>query len=204
MTEKYKLEKWRIVKWKNTKREEISTVEKLVKRDSKGHFAKNHPLITEIKEKTYGSGVYKIGIINGKIVIRQKIAGKETPQWQTAKQQKLKNATMFRCSLALNDIPFRGSEYYGFRIVAFSRRKEVLTSIYPHKMYNKLIDFIEKCLHYKEANFTWFEHALNYCGKIPPEPSNASLSDNNRYELLWTKRKTGSIMRHEIHMIGEL
>lgn len=201
MVEKYKLEKWKKIQWRNTQREQITTIERLVKRDSKGRFVS---VILEVKEKTYGSGVYKVGLSKeGKILTRQKIAGKETPEWKRSKQELIKTSNIFRCSLSLNDVPYKGDEYYGFRIVAFSRRKEILLKIYPQKMYKKLIEFIEKCLHYESDDF-WFSHYFNYMGKIPPEISNASFRDNGKYELLWTKRKTGSIMRQDSGSIGEL
>lgn len=201
MVNKYKLEKWKKTQWRNTQREQIITIERLVKRDSKGRFIS---VILEVKEKTYGSGVYKVGLSKeGKIVTRQKIAGKETPEWKRNKQEFIKSSNIFRCSLALNDIPYKGEEYYGFRIIAFSRRKELLFKVYPKKMYDKLIQFIEKCLKYRSDDF-WFSHYLNYMGKIPPEVSNGSFRDNGKYELLWTKRKTGSIMRQETGLIGEL
>ncbi len=95
MVEKYKIEKWKKVLWKGTQREQISTVERLVKRDSKGHFAKNTPVIKEVKEKTYGSGVYTVGVYKGKVITRHKIAGRMTPQWQKQKQE-LKHQDIFR------------------------------------------------------------------------------------------------------------
>lgn len=220
----YKLEIWK----KRTKREypnsQIGTTKKgekffyspkkvLVKRYPKGtminnknvsgQFIKGTFIIKEIRQKTYGSGVYEIGIINNKIIARHKISSIKTHEWQKTKEERLKTSAMYRCSLALNDIPYKGCEYYGFRIVAYSRRKQNLESVYPQKMCKKLIQFIEKCLRYRSEGF-WFEHTLNYMGKIPPEKANVSISDNNKYELLWTKRKTGSILKNEYGYLGEL
>jgi|WetSurMetagenome_2_1015567.scaffolds.fasta_scaffold44185_4 hypothetical protein len=206
MENKYKLEYWKIVKYKGQKNEYVATIEILVKRDSKGHFAKNIPVIKEIRQKTYGSGVYTVGLINGKVVTRHKQYSL-TNEWKKEHKQeiedRLKNKNMFRCSLALNDVPYKGVEYYGFRIVAFSRHKQLLNRVYPKKMYDKLIQFIEKCLKYRSDEF-WFSHYLNYMGKIQPEIANASIRENNKYYLLWTKRKTGSIIKQDSGSLGEL
>lgn len=208
----YKLESWKKTLWKGTQRETKTEKTVLVNRYPKntiidgvnvsGRFVKDKPVISEIREKTYGSGSYKVGLSNGKIVTRLKVAEK-TPEWYERKHEVLKNAEMLRCSLALNDVPYKGTDYYGFRIVAFSRRKSILETIYPQKMYEALIKFIEKCLKYRSDEF-WFSHYLNYMGKIKPEKCNAYSSENGKYYLLWTKRKTGSIMKQEIHNISEL
>lgn len=209
--EKYKLETWNRVKWKGTKREQKTTTEKLVKRDSNGRFAKNSPVITEIRIKTYASGTYQVGYKNGKAITRYKIKGQKTEEWYNQRKNIMKNAQIYRCSLALNDIPISsnthygisGNEYYGFRIVAYSRNKSLLHKVYPQKMYKKLIEFIEKCVKYRSGNF-WFDHYLNYMGKIAPELSNTSPKDSGKYELLWTQRKTGRILKQEFGEIYRL
>lgn len=199
----YKTEKWKKTLWKGTQRETTTTKDVLVNRDKNGRFTKNKPVISEVKEKTYASGVYKVGIVKGKVVTRQKIAGKETPQYEKTKKETLKNMPIFRCSLALNDIPYKGNDYYGFRIIAFSRSKKQLEQVYPQKMYKKLIDFIAKCLKYREDEF-WFNHYLNYMGKIQPEQCNASMRDSGKYDCLWTRRKTGTILREDHGVLSQL
>jgi len=202
MTSKYKLETWKKTSWKGTRRETAITIQMLVKRDLNGRFSKNNPVIKEIRQKTYGSGTYQIGVYKNKIITRHKIAPRNI-QWQKEKEEKFRTSIMYRCSLALNDIPYKGDEYYGFRIIAFSRRKQILESVYPKKMEYKLIEFIEKCLKYRSDEF-WFGHYLNYMGKIAPEIANASISENNKYYLLWTKRKTGTILKQDYGHLGDL
>lgn len=195
---KYKIEIWNKTKWKGTARETTTTVEKLVKRDSKGHFIKGSPIITEIQEKSYGSGIYKVGIKKGKIVTRSKIAEK-TPEWYEKRKEFLaKGRKIYRTSYVLNDIPFRGNVYYGFRIVAFSHNEQLLKEL-RSKLKERLIEFIEDCLGYKSDEF-WFNM---YFGYEAPTVNNAYGSDNGRYYLMWQKRY-GTTIKQESHYLGDL
>lgn len=117
-------------------------------------------------------------------------------EWYEDRKKVLSSRNLYRCSLVLNDVPYRGDEYYGFRIVAFAHKPEILNQYFPDKMHDKLIDFIEECLHYKEGDF-WFCTYLSYMGKEKPTICNAFRSENLKYYCIWTKRKTGSIMKQK-------
>lgn len=199
---KFKKEIWNTKKWRGTQREENSTKNVLVQRDSKGHFVK---VISEIHVKTYGSGIYEVGYYHGKPVTR-KLSAKYTTEWYTARKEAINKHEILRCSIVLNDIPSTRptgrNEYYGFRIIAFSHSQHLLKSIYPEKMRQRLIRFIEECLKYKEIDF-WFSTAKAYFGHENISKGNSSKSDNGKFYLQWQKR-TGSVMKREEHSIGEL
>lgn len=201
MVEKYKMEYWKHTYYKGQKNEYTRTHEVLVRRDAKGHFTGKIPVIRELRQKTYGSGVYIIGVYNGKIVTRKRIH-LLTQEWKREHKKEIeeiiKRRQIYRTSYVLNDIPFRGNVYYGFRIVAFSHSKSLLISLRP-KLKEKLIAFIEKCLHYRQDEF-WFSM---YFGYEAPTPCNAYLSDNNKFTLLWQKRY-GSTIKEETHNLREL
>lgn len=191
---KYKIEIWKKRKWEGTKRETIGSQERIVLRDNKGRFVK---VISKVQEKTYGSGVYKVGIVNGKIVTRQKIASRNV-QWYERKKEVLSKSPIFRTSYVLNDIPFRGNVYYGFRIVAFSRNQKMLEKLKP-KLKDRLIEFIEQCLKYRKDEF-WFNM---YWGYESPKQTNVMSVEMNKYYLMWQKRH-GSIVKEERHSLMDL
>jgi hypothetical protein len=199
---KYKLEKWKLKVWKDTKRQDTINVDRLVKRDLKGRFIS---VLTNIREKTYGSGIYKIGLKNGKVVTRKKIAQK-TPEWYERKKEVIKGRTIFRCSLVLNDIPSTRltgrNEYYGFRIIAFSHSKTLLKRIYPEKMRQRLIEYIEDCFRYKETDF-WFSTNKSFFGHEDITITNTVKSDDGTYYLQWQKRY-GQVIKREQNSIGDL
>ncbi len=203
---KYKSEQWNIVKWKGTKREIVKKETVLVKRFPKntiidgknvsGRFVKT---IKNIEQKTYGTGVYHVGKIKTssgrwKIVTRRKIAEK-TPLWYENRKEVLKNRILYRTAYVLSDVPYRGNEYYGFRIIAFHWNKKLLERL-KQKLKDRLKRFIEDCLGYKEDEF-WFDM---YFGYSPPEPSNGYKSDIGKYYLIWEKAK-GGIKKQEVHEI---
>lgn len=204
---KYKLEKWKKTNWKSTKRETVITVNKLVKRYPKntvidgkqmgGKFVKNAPIINKIQEKSYGTGYYRVGLVGDTIVTRQKIADR-IPQWYDRRKEVL-SGNLYRCSITLDDIPYVGDNYYGFKIIAFSRNKNILSKIYRDKMKKRLIQFIERCLGYRDDEF-WFDM---YFGYEDIGISNATGNDNNKYYLIQQKRH-GSHVREEQHNIGDL
>jgi hypothetical protein len=196
MTKKqgYKLETWKKTNWKGTKREQNITVERLVMRDEKGHFKK---VITKIQEKSYGTGYYKVGISNGKIVSRQKIASKNV-QWYSDRKKATTDKDVYRIAYVLNDIPFQGTVYYGFRITAFSRHKDLLLQS-KQKLKNRLIQFIEKCLGYSEDEF-WFNY---YWGEGTITSDTVFKNENGRFYLQWEKRH-GTIIKEEPHRLSEI
>jgi hypothetical protein len=91
-----------------------------------------------------------------------------------------------------------GNVYYGFRIVAFSHKPELLSNLRA-KLKERLIQFIEQCLKYRRDEF-WFNM---YFGYESPKLSNTYGSDNNKYYLMWQKRYGGSV-KEESHNLGEL
>ncbi len=194
MVRGYKLENWKRVKWRNTLRQETTTTQRLVKRDEKGHFKS----VLEIRQKSYGTGQYLVGIDKkGKIITRHKI-GERTPEWYEAKKTAVKGRKILRTAYVLNDIPFRGNVYYGFRIIAFSHNAKLLTALKP-KLKARLIRFIEQCIGYRQDEF-WFDM---YFGYEAPTQVNAYGSDNNTYYCMWTKR-TGSELKRIHGNLGEL
>lgn len=190
MTEKYKLEKWKQYKWKGQTREQIGTTERLVKRDSKGHFAKGQPVIYDVKERNYGSGTYRVGYVKGKAVVRQKIA--KSNNWWDNRKEAIANRKIFRSSYVLNNIPLSVTNPYfkyaiktgreswtiGFRINCFHHNKEFLASK-KADMKKKLIAFIEEIVKYSQDEW-WFD---SYFGYEAPQLVNAFKSENNKYYL---------------------
>jgi hypothetical protein len=195
--QKYKLETWNKTKYKGQKREEKTTVKRLVKRDSNGHFAKNTPIITKIHIKVYGSGVYQVGYINDKIVTRHKIAEKNI-EWYNAKKEHDTNTKLYRTSYVLNNVPISKNGYYGFRIVVFSTNEQKLKDIKP-KMKQRLIKWIEDCINYEEDDF-WFDM---YFGYEAPSLANASKNENNNYYLTQENSK-GMIIKEKNGQLREI
>lgn len=198
MANRFKKEQWNRTKWKGTKRETKTKIPVLVQRDSKGHFVK---VVKTIKEKTYPSGVYQVGIYKNKVVMRQRIQ-KISPEWKKEHKKEIRERIskrqIFRTSYALNDIPFRGEVYYGFRIIAFSHNKEILHKLRPN-LKKRLIQWIEKCVGYREDEF-WFNYNWGY---EAPQISNALITENNSFYLMWQKIY-GSVVKEERHRITEL
>lgn len=198
---KYKLEYWRKTLYKGQKNEKIVNYPVLVKRGKNGYFEKGTPIIKEIREKTYGSGVYIVGVYEGKIITRKRIF-RIDENWKREHkeeiEQRKKSRQIYRTSYALNDIPFRGNVYYGFRIIAFSNNKILLNNI-KDKLKERLIQFIEDCLHYDREEF-WFSL---YWGYESPVLCNAYMNDNNKFYLSWQKRY-GEIKKEEMHNLREI
>jgi hypothetical protein len=194
---KYRLETWKKTQWKGTARQQQTTVQRLVKRDTKGHFMKGTPVIKEVREKSYGTGQYKVGVVNGKIVARLKIA-KKPVQWYDNRKEVIANRKMYRTSYVLNDIPFRGNVYYGFRIIAFSHNLNLLKNI-RGKLKERLIEFIEKCISYRRDEF-WFDM---YFGYEAPSLNNAFKTEDGKYYLMWQKRY-GTSIKEETHNLTEI
>ena len=177
MPKNYKTENWKKTSWKGTKRETTTTKKVLVKRDQKGHFIS---VIHKVQKKTYGSGVYNVGILHGKIVTRQKIAGRNV-LWYEQRAEAIKEKhkkPIYRTSYVLNNVPISKNGYYGFRIVAFARNPDLLSKIRP-KLKQKLIEWIEKCIKYSKDDF-WFDM---YFGYEKPSLSNSIFSDSGNYNL---------------------
>lgn len=204
----YKLEKWKEHKWKNTKREQIKTVERFVSRYPKGtiingknvsgRFVKEKPVIRDIKFKhNINTGyVAKVGYYKGKMITKQTIQKPQKQEWGVLKPKKQQR--IYRTSYVLNDIPYRGNVYYGFRIHVFSSSKKQLENL-KSKIKNRLIKFIEECLKYRKSEF-WFDLYWGYeSPKIVNEPSNS----NQTYTLQWQKSR-GGIMKTEHGNIGDL
>jgi hypothetical protein len=190
MTQKYKLEKWKRVNWAGTKRAETITVEKLVMRDANGHFAKNKPVIDKIQTKFYGSGVYKVGIVGNKIIVRQKIAGRNI-EWFEKRKEIMTNTELFRTSYVLNNVPISKTGYFGFRIVAFYDDEQTLKDLKP-KLKERLIEWIEDCINYEEDEF-WFDM---YFGYEAPSKTNANKSEKGKYYLTKENDK-GMILKED-------
>jgi len=197
MTQKYKLETWERVKWKGTAREEKATVQRLVKRGANGQFLKGVPVIKKIQTKVYGSGVYKVGIVNDKIVTRHKIAEKNI-EWYNAKKEHDANTKLYRTSYVLNNVPISKNGYFGFRIVVFSRDEQLLKNI-KAKMKQRLIKWIEDCINYDEDEF-WFDM---YFGYEAPTPANASKNENGNYYLTQENSK-GMVIKEKYGQLREL
>lgn len=201
---KYKLETWKQYSWKGTKREQIGTTQRLVKRDSKGHFVKGTPIIKEVKQRNYGSGTYNVGYVNGKAIVRQKI-GKNVNWWEQRKDT-IANRKIFRSSYVLNNIPLSVTNQYfkyaiktgreswtiGFRINCFSHNKSLLTAK-RENMKKKLIDFIEEIVKYRKDEW-WFD---SYFGYEAPTLVNAFRSEDNRYYLTLENPKGQIIIKRE-------
>ena len=175
---KYKTENWKTTKWKGQTRQQQVTVQRLVSRDAKGHFSGKNPVITKLQTKVYGSGVYQVGIINNKIVLRHKIASRNIEWHEKRKELEQKNE-MYRTSYVLNNIPISKNGYFGFRIVAFSLNKNYLDSI-KQKLKDRLIKFIEETINYQKGDF-WFDM---YFGYEAPTKTNASLKENDKGMIL--------------------
>jgi len=196
---KYKEETWKIKKWKGTKRETINSVNKLVLRDTKGHFKS----VADISLKNYGSGVYKVGIKKGKIITRKRIARKSL-EWEMERKTRQKRE-IYRSSYVLNNIPVsvtaisklnavkanKQSWTTGFRINCFSRNKDVLVMLKP-KMKDRLIKYIEKHLGYDKGEW-WFD---SYFGYEAPSLINGANSENNRYYVM-IENMRGTIKNQE-------
>jgi hypothetical protein len=189
----YKLETWTKTKWKGTKREQKTTINRLVQRDKKGRFIS---VITDIREKRIGENIYYVGYRNNKIktrklkqkIIIEKGAVIKEPQ----------HIDMYRTSYVLNNVPISKSGYYGFRIAAFSNNKELLYSI-KDKLKRRLIRFIEKCVKYNQDEF-WF---YMYFGYEAPSLNNISIRDNGKYELSM-ENKFGIVIKEESGEISKL
>lgn len=201
---KWEIETWNKKIWKNTKREQITTYKRLVKRDKKGKFIS----IAKIQTKAYGSGYYDVGISKGKIVTRKKIAEKNI-MWYNRRKEVMSKKEIFRVQIVLNDavtnqieIPYRGNNYYGFRLIAFHTKHELLVNL-KEKFKDRLIKFIEDCLKYKEDEWCWFDAYYGYEGFKNKVRSYTFTNDIGCYYLQWTKRY-GTIKKEECHKIKEL
>lgn len=203
---KYKKEIWKIKKYRGQKREYLQSIEKLVKRDEKGHFKS----VADISLKNYGSGVYQVGIKKGKVVSRHRIA-KKSFEWEKERKEHLKK-DMYRSSYVLNNVPISQSNIAkligikankeswttGFRINAFSRNKEYLTEI-RSKLKDRLIKFIEAQLKY-DKNEWWFD---SYFGYEAPHLANGAMNCNNKYFVM-IENMHGTIKNQEIGDIRTL
>lgn len=141
-----------------------------------------------------------MGIIKNKIIIRHKIAQK-TPEWYEKRKEIIAKRIIYRAQIVLDDIPFRGSNYFGFRIIAFSHNHNLLVKL-KTKMKERLIEFIENCLKYRHDEF-WFNMYWGYEGFDYKKVSTATISDNNKFYLQWQKRY-GGIRKEEKHSLMEL
>jgi hypothetical protein len=212
MPNKYKVEKWKLKKWKGQKRQIETTIEKLVLRDTHGHFVKSKPIIETIQIKNYGSGVYRIGKDKtGKIRVRQKIA-ENSDSWFANRKEVTKNRKIYRASCVLNNIPISvSSPYYkyadksskqswtiGFRINAFSHSQKLLISL-KSKLKDRLKKWVEECLKYSASEF-WFD---SYYGHESPQLINCSKSENNKYYLTLENMK-GHIIKQDSGTLTEL
>jgi hypothetical protein len=197
MADKYRLETWKKKQWKGTIREQTTTIKRLVKRDSKGHFVKGTPVITEVREKVYGSGVYYVGIYKNKIITR-KLKVKRNVQWYEARKEAVTNHKLYRSSYVLNNVPISKNGYFGFRIVCFSNSEKLLKDL-RSKMKSRLIRWIEECVKYSSDEF-WFDM---YFGYESPTVTNAFRSENNKYYLTMENNK-GMIIKEKDGRLNEL
>lgn len=196
---KYKLETWKIKKWRNTEREIIKEEKRLVMRDAiTKRFSKNKPVITDIREKVYGSGVYYVGYVNGKAVVRQLKVKRNLLWYETKKEEMKKEKKVYRTSYVLNNIPISKKGYFGFRIVVFGTNEQALRNL-REKMKRRLIKWIEECIRYKEQEF-WFDM---YFGYESPHLSNALRNENGKYYLT-EEDKHGLILKEKYGSVGEL
>jgi hypothetical protein len=214
MVNKFKLESWNRKNWKGTKRETPTQVKTLVKRYPKGteingkkmggkfisvipekrtvkdKSGKTHELTT-IQTKVYGSGVYKVGLDkNGKVITRQKIAGRNVQWWEARKEEVAKHK-IYRSSYVLNNVPISKNGYYGFRIVCFAKSEPALRDL-KGKMKAKLIKWIEQCVKYSSDDF-WFDM---YFGYEAPSVTNAFKTEIGKYYLTMENTK-GTIIKEE-------